>query len=60
MFKAGIIPDCGQSQTTKPKCQYIACETAVNYIVMHCNILHDTVEYTATHCSSGNKMMPGM
>ena len=30
----------------------------VNYIVMHCNTLYYTVEYTATHCSSNNKTRP--
>ena len=29
-----------------------------NYTVMHCNTLHYTVEYTATHCSSDNKTRP--
>ena len=26
----------------------------VNYMVMYCNTLHYTVEYTATHCSAGD------
>ena len=29
-----------------------------NYTVMHCNTLHYTIEYTATHCSSDNKTRP--
>ena len=28
----------------------------VKYTVMHCNTLHYTVEYTATHRSSDNKI----
>ena len=30
----------------------------VNYIVMYCNTLHYTVEYTVMPCSSGNKTRP--
>ena len=43
----------------KPKMLTHCSEMIVNYITIHCNTLHYTLEYTATHWSSGNKMRAG-
>ena len=49
------MPDSGQSQIRKLKMSIYCSEMTINYIVMHCNTLHYTVEYTATYCSQFRK-----